>query len=615
MTRPSGSPTLSAAGAITYPTKGTAVSNTVCGDYGGTTFYVVANGQNCFYTLSAYQAENRKTSSNHSPSGYTATISVGSGIGPGTSGTAGTSATVTYSAYHTASDLYSSGSSNNSHTVYDTATVTKTADANSKYTLSGATSGSGPSNTCTLSLPNMTSNTGTWSCTLTCKNGSNSSATKTATASATNTLESYTGRTISAARSSTSNIAVGGSNAFYATVTSTRRPVYSSGYTGPAADAPFNVYSWTNCTAWSSSSTSGTHYTTSSSLPNGAKVYAHVDANYNTLDSRTVTMYFRQADSESTSTSASWTQNPDMSSLSCYTYSLGLTKSTSSAIPAEGVTAHKDYYVTASVTRTPKYVFDNGGGTYNGAADHSGTLTLTGSNCSFTNSSGAAITTITNGGKAYIKASSNPGPPSSCSSSSRTCSISATAPSDTCAAASKSVTWTQAADSRSWRCDEYEIRLEPASTDAIPVAGTPKDDRYKATLSVTRRRYYKWSVGGDITTACSTDNEGTVSISGTNCTCVDPSGAEITSAKNGDVIYITVGNNNYNTSVREVSIDASVTGCSTYTASASWTQSADSEYSCYEYSTSVSRSSSTTSARANSDVTITPKCTSTVKYY
>lgn len=449
MTRPSGSPTLSAAGAITYPTKGTAVSNTVCGDYGGTTFHVVANGQDCFYTLSAYQAKNRKTSSNHSPSGYTATISVGSGIGPGTSGTAGTSATVTYSAYHTASDLYSSGSSNNSHTVYDTATVTKTADANSKYTLSGATSGSSPSNTCTLSLPNMTSNTGTWSCTLTCENGSNSSATKTATASATNTLESYTGRTISAARSSTSNIAVGGSNAFYATVTSTRRPVYSSGYTGPAADAPFNVYSWTNCTAWSSSSTSGTHYTTSSGLTNGQNVYAHVDANYNTLDSRTVTMYFRQADSESTSTSASWTQNPDTSSLSCYTYSLGLGKPTSSDIPAEGVTAHKDYYVTASVTRTPKYVFDNGGGTYNGAADHSGTLTLTGSNCSFTNSSGAAITTITNGGEAYIKASSNPGSTSSCSSSSRTCSISVTAPSDTCATASKSVTWKQAADSKS----------------------------------------------------------------------------------------------------------------------------------------------------------------------
>lgn len=106
-----------------------------------------------------------------------------------------------------------------------------------------------------------------------------------------------------------------------------------------------------------------------------------------------------------------------------------------------------------------------------------------------------------------------------------------------------------------------------------------------------------------------------MTISGTNCTCVDPSGTEITSAKNGDVIYITVGNNNYNTSEREVSIDAAVAGCSTYTASASWTQSADSEYSCYEHSTSVSRSSSTTSARANSDVTITPNCTSTIKYY
>lgn len=123
--------------------------------------------------------------------------------------------------------------------------------------------------------------------------------------SATNSLTSYTGRTISAAKSSSSNIAVGGSNVFYTTVTSTRKPVYSSGYTGSAVNAPFNVYSMTNCTAWSSDSTSGTQYTASSSLSNGTKVYAHVGTNYNTLSSRTVAMYFRQADSTSTSTSAS----------------------------------------------------------------------------------------------------------------------------------------------------------------------------------------------------------------------------------------------------------------------------------------------------------------------
>lgn len=152
---------MSSTGAITYPSKGTAVSDTKTGDYGGTTFYIVANGKNCFYTLTAYQAKNERISTNSSPSNYTAEISIGSGIGPGTSGTSGTSATVTYRAYHTASDLYTSGSSNNSHTVYDTATVTKTSDPNSKYSLSGTTSASGSSNTCTLSLPNMTSNTGT----------------------------------------------------------------------------------------------------------------------------------------------------------------------------------------------------------------------------------------------------------------------------------------------------------------------------------------------------------------------------------------------------------------------------------------------------------------------
>lgn len=291
-------------------------------------------------------------------------------------------------------------------------------------------------------------------------------------------------------------------------------------------------------------------------------------------------MYFRQADSTSTSTSVSWTQNPDTSSLSCYTYTLGLTKSSSSDIPAAGVSANGDYYVTASVTRTPKYVYANGGGTYNGTADNNGTLTLSGSNCSFTNSSGTAITTITNGGKAYIKASSNPGSTSSCSASSRTCSISVTAPSDTCAAASKSVTWTQAADSKSWRCDEYIVTLTPASTDAIPLAGTSKSDKFKATLSLTRKRYYKWSVGGNITTACSTDNAGTVTLSGTNCTCTNSSGTTITSASNGDVIYVTVSGNKHTTQERTVKINASITGCSTYTASTSWTQNADSEYSC-----------------------------------
>lgn len=102
-----------------------------------------------------------------------------------------------------------------------------------------------------------------------------------------------------------------------------------------------------------------------------------------------------------------------------------------------------------------------------------------------------------------------------------------------------------------------------------------------------------------------------MTISGTNCTCVNSSGTAITSAKHGDVIYITVGNNNHNTGTRTVSINAKVSGCSTYTTSASWTQDKDSCYTCYNYTTTLTTSSGTAACAANSGVTVTPKCSYT----
>lgn len=106
-----------------------------------------------------------------------------------------------------------------------------------------------------------------------------------------------------------------------------------------------------------------------------------------------------------------------------------------------------------------------------------------------------------------------------------------------------------------------------------------------------------------------------MTLTGANCTCVNSSGTAISSAKNGDVIYVTVGDNNHTTQERTVKINATITGCSTYVTSTSWTQDADSEYSCYDYSTTVSSSSTTTACAANSAVTITPRCSATKKYY
>lgn len=138
-------------------------------------------------TASFTQAENKVTDTNYSPSGYKAYVSVGSGLTA-----AGGQATVTYYAYHSAYNLYSSGSTDGSvHTVYDQANVTLSSNGNNAFSLSGTTSADASSNTCNVSHSNMTTNERTDKVTVKVTNASSTSAYKEDSKSITNNR--YTG--------------------------------------------------------------------------------------------------------------------------------------------------------------------------------------------------------------------------------------------------------------------------------------------------------------------------------------------------------------------------------------------------------------------------------------
>lgn len=89
-------------GSVTLDSKGTAIS-----DYSqiplGTIYHTLTlNGKTADIVIGPEQMPNHRISTDASAQGYVANISIGSGIGPGTSCSNGTSATVTYSASHTA---------------------------------------------------------------------------------------------------------------------------------------------------------------------------------------------------------------------------------------------------------------------------------------------------------------------------------------------------------------------------------------------------------------------------------------------------------------------------------------------------------------------------------
>lgn len=551
-------------GAVTLATKGTTASDINITNYGAVQMTVTMNGKTGKYVLYPEQAKNEIIDTNYNPTGYTADISIGSGIGPGTNGNTGTSATVTYSAYHTASDLYTSRSSNNSHTVYDTATVTKTTDANSKYTLSGTTSGSSSSNTCTLSLGNMGTTATTYSCTLTCINGTSTSATKTATVSATNSVASYSDYTISGSKSTSSNIPIGGTTSYYITFTSTRKPNYSSGAVGAAAGCNFKINSMTNCELWTASGATGTKIVAkSTSLSSGSKVYFSVGNNYNTLSTRSCTTVAYCADNTSTGTAQiGWTQTADTSTIQCYKYAMTLTKSSTSNLPCAA--SSKTYYVTLGVTRTPHYKYTTGGGEYDGTSDNTGTINVSGTNCTCTDANGNAITTATNNTKIYLTTTSN-GVTSGSTSSTRTCTVNASVTG--CETYTQSVTWTQAKDTASHNCYRSTITLTKNSTSNIAVGGGTKV--VNAKLGITREDVYKWATGGG-TYVYATDHTGTASLTASNATIVNSAGTTISTAGNDTSIYLTVGANGGTASTRTVSLTATITGgCATATQTAS----------------------------------------------
>ena len=146
---------------------------------------VSATSQTAQFTQGANSLEN----SDHNPSGYTASVSIGGGISA-----AGGSATVPFRASHTAYNLYSSGSTA-SHTVYDEASLSITSNGNSAFSLGSGASGSGSSNTCTLSHSDMAKNVRTDNVTLRVVNQSSTSAYKDASASVSNSRHTGTSQT------------------------------------------------------------------------------------------------------------------------------------------------------------------------------------------------------------------------------------------------------------------------------------------------------------------------------------------------------------------------------------------------------------------------------------
>lgn len=164
-------------------TVGSLGTNTVgTGTYSVTASYSNGGISATSKTASFTQAENKVTDTNYSPSGYKAYASIGSGLTA-----AGGQATVTYYAYHSAYDLYSSGSTDGSvHTVYDQANVTLSTNGNNAFSLSGTTSANGSSNTCIVSHSNMTTNERTDKVTVKVTNASSASAYKEESKSITN---------------------------------------------------------------------------------------------------------------------------------------------------------------------------------------------------------------------------------------------------------------------------------------------------------------------------------------------------------------------------------------------------------------------------------------------
>lgn len=91
----------------------------------------------------------------------------------------------------------------------------------------------------------------TYSATLTCTNNNSNQgvkATKTASASGTNSLISYGNYSLTSAKSTSNNVPVGGTNSYYATIISTKKPNYSSGCTGGEVPETFKITAINNCT-------------------------------------------------------------------------------------------------------------------------------------------------------------------------------------------------------------------------------------------------------------------------------------------------------------------------------------------------------------------------------
>ena len=247
-------------------------------------------------TTDSVSVTNTRQHEGDTPSNYTATISIGSGIN-----CTGGTATVSASAKHTNTFTwaYTSGYklTGQTETITDTANVTEDSDPNNRYSYSNGTL----SHTSMNGSPGATDN-----CTLRVRNASSTATTNTASVSVSNSLSStewYT-PSVTITPSSASVGSAATSTSFTASASQSGKNNYCAGDTASTSNSSF-TYDWSSSDSTNFSvNTSGT--VTISANPN------------DTTRSATITLKATGAGSKSGSTTATITQAAKESKLTPY---------------------------------------------------------------------------------------------------------------------------------------------------------------------------------------------------------------------------------------------------------------------------------------------------------
>lgn len=202
-------------------------------------------------------------------------------------------------------------------------------------------------------------------------------------------------------------------------------------------------------------------------------------------------------------------------------------------------------------------------------------------------------------------------------SSSRTVTISfSNSQSDNCGSShtsglTGSTTVTQSGDTVSFVCYKYDgTTLTRNKTNSINVNGSSGVTDFYATLTVKKTPKYSWDVAGTTYYGTPvTDTSTKFTVTGDRCTPSDQHGTKLSTVTGGTRIYVSkVTSNAHNESTKNVNLNVFFTevcdGEGSYI-QASWTQSADSTYTCKNHTTTLTASSATAECAANSDTRLT----------